>query len=355
MKTFLFAGGGTLGPVTPLLSAAARLRELQPDGRFIWAGTDNGPERELIEAAGISFLTVPVAKLPRYASWQLLTAPLSFLRARTVASRIIAQYHPDVVISAGGFTAVPVVSAAAGRIPCVAHQLDYQAGLSNRLVARKAAIVTTSFEYLQSPFGLNVKTRRVPTPVRFRPQGQPSRDAACRYFGFDPSRPVLFVFGGGTGARALNEAVDALRRRLPADLQILHLTGKGKGMAIKSESPSYVVADFLADDMKVAYAAADLVVSRAGMGAISELAALRKASILVPLPDSPQIANVRALGDAIKVVQQTGGAWWHGLEDAIIELLNDSAERERLGQALHHKLPTDDGTALATVVNSYLH
>ena len=135
MKTFLFAGGGTLGPVTPLLSVAARLRGLQPDGRFVWAGTDNGPERELIEAAGIHFLTVPVAKLPRYASMQLFTSPVSFLRARFVASRIIAQYHPDAVISAGGFTAVPVVSVAAGHVPCIAHQLDFQTGLSNRLVA----------------------------------------------------------------------------------------------------------------------------------------------------------------------------------------------------------------------------
>ena len=156
--------------------------------------------------------------------------------------------------------------------------------------------------------------------------------------------------------------MDAIRRRLPADLQILHLTGKGKGPPplklrgvrerIVSELPAYVVRDFLADDMRLAYAAADLVVSRAGMGAISELAALSKPAILVPLPDSPQLANVRALKDAVKVVQQTKGAWWRELEDLMVELLHNQQERRRLGQALHDKLPTDDGTALARVVMS---
>ncbi|HWR00067.1 MAG TPA: glycosyltransferase [Candidatus Methylomirabilis sp.] len=353
MKTFLFAGGGTLGPVTPLLAVAARLRAMHPGARFVWAGTDNGPERDLVESAGMTFVTVPVAKLPRYLSWQTVTAPLMYLRARAAASRLIAQYHPDAVISAGGFTAVPVVAASSSRIPCIAHQLDYQVGLSNRMVGRKVAIVTTSFEYPVSPFGTGVQTRRIPTPVRFVPSDIPSHDEACRSFGFDPSRCVIFAFGGGTGAHDLNRAIETVRRRLPKDVQLLHLTGPGRGVGSASEQPRYVVEEFLSDRMLAAYAAADIVVCRAGMGALSELAALSKPAIIVPIPNSAQLANATALKDAVIVVEQ-GSRWERRLENAIIDLLNDREARMHLGESLHEKLPTDDGRTMANIVMEYV-
>src|SRR3990167_7594745 len=131
MRTFLFAGGGTLGPVTPLLEVARRLRAMHPDARFVGAGTDHGPERGLVTSSDMTFVTIPVAKLPRYLSWQTVMAPFSYLQARAAASRLIAQYHPDAVVSAGGFTAVPVVAAAASRVPRTAHQPGYPGGFSN--------------------------------------------------------------------------------------------------------------------------------------------------------------------------------------------------------------------------------
>src|SRR3989338_1247008 len=353
MRTFLFAGGGTLGPVTPLLEVARRLRAMHPDARFVWAGTDHGPERDLVTSSDMTFVTIPVAKLPRYLSWQTVMAPFSYLQARAAASRLISQYHPDAVVSAGGFTVVPVVAAAASRIPCIAHQLDYQVGLSNRMVARKAAIVTTSFDYPVSPFGTGVETRHIPTPVRFSSRDLPSRDDACRSFGFDPLRPVIFAFGGGTGARALNQAIETVRRRLPKDAQPLHLTGAGRGVGATSEPPRYVVEDFLSDRMLAAYAAADLIVCRAGMGALSELAALSKPAITVPIPDSAQLANAKALKDAVRVVQQSG-RFERDLENAIIDLLNDREARARLGRLLHETLPTDDGRTMAGIVMDYL-
>lgn len=355
MRTILFAGGGSLGPVTPLLAVAARLHERRPDWRLRWVGTDHGPERALVEAAGIPFASLVEAKLPRYLSWQLLRAPLDYLRARRDAARLLDEACPAMVITAGGFTAVPIILEAAGRhLPCVAHQLDYTPGLSNRLAAKHCRYVTTSFEYAIAPFGSRVVTYRVPTPVRFTVDDLPSRDFACRYFGFDPARPVVLVTGGGTGAKSLNDAFYAIRGQLPEGTQILHLTGRGKSFGIQSETPTYVVNEFLNEDMITAYAAADVVVSRAGVGAISELAALKKAAILVPLPDSPQEANVHAIRGSIRSAWQQHPSFTGLLKDHVMDLLADAAERERLGQALHDAFPTDRGEVFADLITSVL-
>ena len=355
MKTILFAGGGTLGPVTPLLAVAERLREKNPAWRFAWVGTDGGPEQTLVEAVGIPFLSIPTAKLPRYFSAHLLRAPFDYVRARRAASRVIHAVSPSLVLSAGGFTAVPVVLEAAGRhLPCIAHQLDVATGLSNRMIAKHCRYVTTSFEYRIAPFGAHVVTYQIPTPTRFSLADLPSRDFACKYFGFDPARPVVLVMGGGTGAKTLNDAFHSIRGRLPDSTQILHLTGRGKSEGIISETPSYVVNEFLADDMLLAYAAADIVVSRAGVGAISELAALQKTTILVPIPQSPQEANAKALHGSVRVVLQDGTTFPSHLLSTLLELLQHHAERERLGQALHHAFPTDRGEVLAGLVESVL-
>ena len=355
MRSILFTGGGTLGPVTPLLAVAARIHEMRPELKLAWVGTDDGPERELVHAAGISFATLPVAKLPRYLSKQLVTFPFDYVRARRQAARLLDEARPSLVISAGGHTAVPMIrEASLRRIPCIAHQLDYTPGLSNHVVAKQCRYVTTSFDYPSYPFGKGVVTYRIPTPTRFSASDLSTRDFACRYFGFDSAKPVLLVTGGGTGAKSLNDAFYAFRNRLPPDTQILHLTGKGKSEGIISETPTYVVNEFLADDMLTAFAAADLVVSRAGVGAISELAALFRPSILVPLSDSPQIANARQLRRVTRVIDTSRPTWPLELESRIRVLLADPLGRSRLSQALHASFPTDKGEALAGLALSVL-
>ncbi len=355
MRTILFTGGGTLGPVTPLLAVAARIHEMRPELKLVWVGTDNGPEQELVHAAGIPFATLPVAKLPRYLSRQLFTFPFDYLRARRQASKLLDEARPSLIISAGGHTAVPIIAEASQRrIPCIAHQLDYTPGMSNRVVAKQCRYVTTSFDYSRYPFGTQVVTYRIPTPTRFSVSDLPTREFACKYFGFDPEKPVLLVTGGGTGAKSLNEAFYAFRNRLPPDTQILHLTGKGKSEGIISEMPTYIVNEFLKSDMLTAFAAADLVVSRAGVGAISELAALSKPTILVPLPDSPQIANARELRRVTRVIDTSRVTWPIELESRVRVLLADRAGRSRLGQALHATFSTDKGEALAGLALSVL-
>lgn len=354
--SILFAGGGTLGPVTPLLAVADRLREHDEDLKIVWAGTDSGPERAVVEAKEIPFTTIPVAKLPRYLSPKLLTLPFDFMRARKAAANILTAFRPRAVVSAGGFTAVPIIQEAYHRrIPCLAHQLDAEPLLSNRMVIRQCRYITTSFPYDRNPFPKASTVYHVPTPVRFFPDELPSREAACSYFGFDPSRPVLLVIGGGTGAIALNKAMWEIESGLPQEIQILHSVGKGKMERIEASRAGYVTQEFFnAEEMGMAYAAADLVVSRAGFGAISECASLSKPMILIPLPNSPQERNVRELDGAVLPVWQSSKAFHSMLRKMIITMLEDERLRTDFGLHLHDRLPTDRGDVLANLVRSMI-
>lgn len=356
MSTILFAGGGTLGPVTPLLAVAERLCEEDEDLRIVWAGTDSGPEREVVESKGIPFVTVPVAKLPRYLTPKLFTLPFDFLRARKMASNILTAFRPRAIVSAGGFTAVPVIQEAYHRrIPCLAHQLDAEPLLSNRLIARECRYMTTSFSYDRNPFPKASMVYHVPTPVRFVPESLPSHEAACSYFGFDASKPVLLVVGGGTGAIALNKAMWAIESGLPSEVQILHSVGKGKMERIEASRSGYVSQEFFnAEEMGMAYAAADIVVSRAGFGSISECASLSKPMILVPLPNSPQERNVHELDGAVLPVFQKSKGFHAMLRKMILTLLEDERLRRDFGDQLHGRLPTDQGDVLANLVRSMM-
>jgi UDP-N-acetylglucosamine--N-acetylmuramyl-(pentapeptide) pyrophosphoryl-undecaprenol N-acetylglucosamine transferase len=349
----IFAGGGTLGPVTPLLAVARALRRLNPAVQIVWIGTPGGPERALVEAEGYRFLTIAVAKFPRYPSIYWLTFPWAAWGAWARAKRLVRELRPTIVVSAGGFTAVPVCRAAKRKgIPCLTHQLDVRPGLANRIIAKSGAIVTTSFTYTEPPFG-RVKTECLPTPTRFSGKRLPSKHDALRSFGLLEDRPTVLVMGGGTGAATLNAFVDRVREPWTEKWNIIHLTGQGKeGSRYEKRDQHYAVMDFAGDKMLDAYAAADVVVCRAGMGTLSELAALKKAAVLVPISDSHQEDNTRWLEDrkAVRVVAQTDARFDQRIEHELTELFASEGERHALGERLFDVLPTDDGTALAEKV-----
>lgn len=339
----LFAGGGSLGPVTPMIAVAHALKRLDPSVTFAWAGTPDGPEREVTRVEGIPFFAVPVAKLPRYPDKRWLTFPRDTLHASRVAKRLIEEIKLDAVLSVGGFTAVPVIRAAAKRgIPCLIHQLDVTPTLSNKLVASKCVSKTSSFK--QTGYD------QVPTPTRFRVEDLPGVEVAAHAFGLDVSRPITLVLGGGQGAEALNRAI---AKRLDAWLevtQIIHSTGKGKTAGSKSRAGYFVGESLDAEAMRNAYAAADLIVTRAGIGTLSEsLAALSKAGIIVPIPKSHQVENAKAFSTAKAglFVAQDQMEFDEILFQQAVGLLNDVARRMAMGDAAHRFFLTDDGTALA--------
>lgn len=342
--TILFTGGGTMGPVTPLLAVLREMRKLKTELSFAWAGTPEGPERMVVEEEGIRYYPIPVAKLTRYPSLEWLLWPWKYFQAKKASREILELTRPSLVVSAGGFTSVPVMQLAKRlKIPCVIHQLDAEPGLSNRAVARHCCAVTTSFDYDFPPFK-QARHERVSTPCRFAEIKTPTREEALDYFGLEKTWPVVFVVGGGTGAAALNDAVWKSLETLLTFTHVIHVTGKGKSKATILR-PGYVMQEFFNEEQMLnAYTVADLVISRAGMGGISDLACMAKAAIFVPIPKSHQEQNVKRL--PCGVVQQ-GDRFAERLTMEIRRLINSGEERQKMGQALHDALLTDSGYALA--------
>lgn len=347
----LFVGGGSLGPVTPLLATATALRKMRPKARCAWVGTDTGPERALVEGARIPFTTLSVAKLPRYFDPSWIAFPIRFWRAWRDAGRILRKNRPDVVVTAGGFTAVPLVFQASRRgVPCVTHQLDLLPILTNRLIARRCVSVTTSFEYERGPFGDGVSDERIATPVRWVKKHLPSQASAKRTFGLRSNKPVVLIMGGGQGAQPLNEMVHRTKKEWLAFTQIIHLTGTGKSAGFESHPRSgYVCYELLEEKMRDAFAAADLVVCRGGMGTLSDLSALERAAIVVPMPGPHQYANTHAFEEhgAVVRMDQEEKNFDQDLTETARLLLKKPEARRMMGERAHLFLPTDDGKMLA--------
>ncbi len=350
-----YAGGGSLGPVTPLLAVHARLLERDPGLEALWFGTPDGPERALVEARGIRFVPVPVAKIRRFWSWEQLLLPWRYLQALRLVRRVLRHERPDVIVSAGGFTAVPVIRTAARLgIPSLAHQLDWLPGLANRFLADRCTKVTSSFSYQDPPFGKGIPVQPVPTPVQFSLHELSARSQAVRQLGLATGQPVLLVMGGGTGATAINDLVARSRadwRR--RGWQVIHLTGKGK-MGEALTGAGVVQKEFcLPEEMRTLYGAADLVVMRAGLGAISEAVALRKPMVLIPLPGSAQEANARVFaeaGGALVIPQaQPGFDGW--VTKAIQRCLRDAPFVRLTVDRAAKVMETDRGEALAEEVS----
>lgn len=346
----LFAGGGSLGPVTPLLAVAEALRERDPSIELLWVGTPSGPERTLVEDAGIRFCALPVARLTRYPSLEWLALPINAVRAMVGARRLMRNERPDLVASAGGFTGVPVaVAAFVDGVPSWLHQSDVPPILSGRLSAPFASWVTVAWPQTAAAFPAD-RTEVVGNPARASVAGM-TRDAGHARFGLDPSRPTVLVTGGGGGAEWVNRCMEAVGGELAREANVIHLTGLGKKTdALDRFGPAFVARELLSGEMAAALAAADALVGRAGMGTITEIAARGIPSILIPLPGSPaQEQNAAALAaTGGTVVFRQDAMTPQELLEAIRALLRDEPRRRALSEAAYATLQTDAADRIAS-------
>ncbi len=322
----LLAGGGSGGSSAPVLAVAQELRR-RGECEFLYVGTAGGPEQELVARHDIPFTTVQTGKLRRYWSWQNLVDIFKIPLGLGQSLRLVASFRPDVAFAAGGFAAVPPLLAAnLLRVPTVIHQQDVEPGLANKILAPFAAAITVTFPGSLAHFP-GSKTAVTGNPVR-QEILTGSREEARRLFDLKDSLPVVLVTGGGTGAMGLNRLTALAASELCLRCQLLHITGRDKGVDGTDLGPNYHQMEFLAEGMGHVLAAAELVVSRAGLSTLTELATLGKPSILIPMPQSHQEANaaVFSRGNAALVLQEdelTG----EELAEAILSLLED---RERL-------------------------
>ncbi len=278
MKKILFTGGGSAGHVLPNV---AIMEELLSQGKIdvCYMGTD-GIEKGLIAPLKIPYYSIACPKLIRgggLSAWKNnLKIPFAFWRAVRQAKKGLRLLKPDLVFSKGGYVGLPVLFAAKElKIPCLAHESDFSVGLANKISAKKCKRLLTSF-----PETAKIKNGKyVGAPIRRGLLGENRQDAR-KEWKIGEKEKVLLIFGGGSGSRALNEAVRKNLKELTSRYLILHVCGKGN--EIDCNLKNYRQYPFVTD-MGGAYACADLVISRAGAGTIFELLALKKPSLLIPL------------------------------------------------------------------------
>jgi UDP-N-acetylglucosamine--N-acetylmuramyl-(pentapeptide) pyrophosphoryl-undecaprenol N-acetylglucosamine transferase len=298
----LLAGGGTAGHTSPLLATADALRRLEPGCEVIALGTPRGLETRVVPEAGYPLELIPPVPLPRRPNADLARVPLRLRAAVKGALEVVDRIRPDVVVGFGGYVSVPAYLAARRRhLPLVVHEGNALPGIANKLGARFTRHVATSFP--RTPLRHGVYTG---LPIR-RMISQLDRPAlraeAAAAFGLDPDRPTVLVTGGSQGARRINQSMAACAPAFAeTGVQVLHVVGPKGEAVVEPAAPGaapYVVKSYV-DRMDLAYAAADLVVCRAGANTVTEVAATGLPAVFVPLPhgNGEQALNARPVVDA---------------------------------------------------------
>ena len=280
MKKIILTGGGTAGHVTPNLALLPSLKKAGYEIRYI--GSYQGIERKLIEGAGIPYDGISSGKLRRYFDLKNFSDPFRVAKGYFEALHLMKRYKPDVVFSKGGFVAVPVVLAAKHyKIPVIIHESDMTPGLANKICIPSAAKVCCNFpetlKYL--PEGKAVLTG---SPIRAELL-QGDRLAGLQYTNLSAAKPIILVIGGSLGSVKVNGAVRSILPKLLEQFQVIHICGKGNLDESLIGTPGYVQYEYVDSPLKHLFAAADLIVSRAGANSICEILALRKPNVLIPL------------------------------------------------------------------------
>lgn len=280
MKTIILTGGGTAGHVTPNLALIPSLKESGYDIHYI--GSYNGIERKLIEGSGIPYDGISSGKLRRYFDLKNFTDPFRVIKGYGEALKLIKKYKPDVLFSKGGFVAVPVVLAAKHyHIPTIIHESDMTPGLANKLCIPSARKVCCNFpetlKYLPKD-----KAVLTGSPIRAELL-KGDRMAGLQYTNLSAAKPIILVIGGSLGSVKVNTAVRHILPRLLEKFQVIHICGKGNLDESLIGTPGYVQYEYVDSPLKHLFAAADMIISRAGANSICEILALRKPNVLIPL------------------------------------------------------------------------
>ncbi|WP_105618515.1 undecaprenyldiphospho-muramoylpentapeptide beta-N-acetylglucosaminyltransferase [Vallitalea okinawensis] len=293
-KTIILTGGGTAGHVTPNIALLPYLKKRGYDIHYI--GTYEGIERKLIEEQGITYHGISSGKLRRYFDVKNFTDPFKVLKGLGQSIKLVSQIKPDVIFSKGGFVTVPVIMAGKMKgIPTIIHESDMTPGLANKIAIPFSNKVCTTFPETMKHLPSD-KAVLTGTPIR-EEIFKGSKEKGANITGFNTNKPVLMLVGGSLGSVKLNTLLRANLDELLKTFQIIHLCGKGN-VESSIQKEGYIQYDYVKDELTHLFALSDLIISRAGANSISEIIALKKPNILIPLSANAsrgdQILNARS-------------------------------------------------------------
>ncbi len=337
----IVAGGGTGGHIFPAIAIANALRQLHPDTDILFVGAKGKMEMEKVPQAGYPIEGLTIAGFNRSSLIKNISLPLKLIRSFFKVAGIFKRNRPDAVIGVGGYSSFPVLRYAQSKgIPTFIHEANSFGGKSNILLSKKATAVFTATDGMEKFFPAH-KIMVTGNPVRQNiTTSTIGKEEACRFFGLQPEKKTVLCVGGSLGAKSINEAIhqhlDAL---VEADVQLIWQTGKlfVDKAADKMKSLTGVYMSEFITQMDMAYAAADVVVSRSGAMALAELCVVKKPAILVPYPfaaEDHQTANAMNLVNKNAALMVKDKDAMHSLMPEILKLINDNGKQENLSKAI---------------------
>lgn len=325
----IISGGGTGGHIFPAVSIANAIKELRPDAEILFVGAEGRMEMQRVPDAGYKIIGLPVAGFDRKRLWRNFAVLIKLARSQWKARTIIKEFRPQVAVGVGGYASGPTLKTAGMMgIPTLIQEQNSYAGVTNKLLAKKAHKICVAYPGMEKFFPAE-KILMTGNPVRQNLLARSvSREDAIRSFALDPAKKTILILGGSLGARTINNAILAGLSQIgeAKDIQFIWQTGKlyhaeiTRRMKEEGEVPNLYVTDFI-KDMAAAYAAADLVISRAGAGSISEFCLLGKPVMLVP---SPNVAEDHQTKNALALVNK----------EAAIYIKDSEAEEKLITTAL---------------------
>jgi len=336
---FILSGGGTGGHIYPAIAIANELKMRFPKAEFLFVGAKDRMEMEKVPRAGYKIKGLWISGLQRKLTLKNLMFPIKLISSLVKANNIISKFKPHVVIGTGGFASGPILKMASRKgIPCVIQEQNSYAGITNKLLAEKAARICVAYDGMEHFFPTE-KIVKTGNPIRENlVQGTTTTKEAYAFFGLDPDKTTLLVLGGSLGARRINKLIaDNLRFFSTFEIQLIWQCGKLYYEEYKGYGTESVkVYDFL-DRMDMTYAIADIIISRAGAGSVSELCMVGKPVIFIPSPnvaEDHQTKNAEALVSEQAAIMIKEKELEDKFETIFSDLFLSVNQREKLGDTI---------------------